>query len=163
MAEPADGHGGGHAAIDIASVASAIDAAAEADDQSHHGLPSDALSRLDEETVTAALRLAVSRTFYRGLRLIDFADPSRIGVELGIESGEDVVDDVVRCRALCASLTHPMPKSLVHDVSATTDREHLPEPIGSLADRRTKATQRRRREYVNWQEQRSSPWEWCSG
>jgi hypothetical protein len=40
-----------------------------------------------------------------------------------------------------------------HDVSASTGREHLPEPVGSLVDRRTKATERRRRNYLNWREQ----------
>jgi hypothetical protein len=40
-----------------------------------------------------------------------------------------------------------------HDVSATTEREHLPEPIGSLIDCRTNATERRRRDYFNSQEQ----------
>jgi ATP-dependent exoDNAse (exonuclease V) beta subunit len=40
-----------------------------------------------------------------------------------------------------------------HDVSATTEREHLPEPVGSLVDLRTKAAERRCRNYSNWQEQ----------
>jgi hypothetical protein len=38
-----------------------------------------------------------------------------------------------------------------HDVTATTERGHLPEPVGSLVDRRTRAVGRRRRDYSNWQ------------
>jgi hypothetical protein len=40
-----------------------------------------------------------------------------------------------------------------HDVSSGTEREHLPESVGSLVDRRTTATERRRRDYLNWHEQ----------
>jgi conjugative relaxase-like TrwC/TraI family protein len=39
------------------------------------------------------------------------------------------------------------------DVSSATEREHLPEPVGSLVDRRTKATERRRSDYLNWRAQ----------
>ena len=49
--------------------------------------------------------------------------------------------------------THDERARTAHDVSAATEREHLPEPVGSLVDRRTKATERRRRNYLNWQEQ----------
>jgi conjugative relaxase-like TrwC/TraI family protein len=40
-----------------------------------------------------------------------------------------------------------------HDVSAATERQHLPEPLGSPVDCRTKATERRRRDYSNWRQQ----------
>ena len=49
--------------------------------------------------------------------------------------------------------THDERARTAHDVSATTESEHLPEPLGSLVEHRTKATQRRRRDYSNWQEQ----------
>jgi hypothetical protein len=39
-----------------------------------------------------------------------------------------------------------------HDVTATTEHEHLPEPLRSLADRRSKAAVRRRRESSTWHE-----------
>jgi ATP-dependent exoDNAse (exonuclease V) alpha subunit len=38
-----------------------------------------------------------------------------------------------------------------HDVSATTEREILPNPVGFLVDRRKKATERRRTDYADWQ------------
>jgi hypothetical protein len=38
--------------------------------------------------------------------------------------------------------THDDRARTAHDVTATTDREHLPEPLRSLADRRTKAAER---------------------
>jgi hypothetical protein len=85
--------------------------------QSHHRLPSDALSRLDPAAVTARLRRAVASTFYCGLCLVDMKDPARISVALAEHSGEGSSDDdLVVCRALSRSLNHPMPKSLVHDV-----------------------------------------------
>ena len=49
--------------------------------------------------------------------------------------------------------THDERARTAHDVSAATEREHLPESVGSLVDRRTKATERRRRDYLNWHEQ----------
>jgi hypothetical protein len=42
---------------------------------------------------------------------------------------------------------------IAHDVSAFAEREHLPEPVGSLVDRRTKVTERRRSDYLNWRAQ----------
>ena len=40
-----------------------------------------------------------------------------------------------------------------HEVAAATEHERLPAPVGSHIDRRTKATQCRRRNYLDWQEQ----------
>jgi hypothetical protein len=51
-----------------------------------------------------------------------------------------------------------------HDVSAAAEREHIPESVGSLVDRRTKAVERRRWGYLNWLEQTQtgmSDTEWC--
>lgn len=102
---------------EMAAIASAIDAAADSDNQSHHGLPIDALARLDEEIVTAALRLALAQTFYRGLQPVDFEDPANICVSLTRDLGEEESDDVVVVwRALSGFLSHPMPKSLIHDL-----------------------------------------------
>lgn len=39
-----------------------------------------------------------------------------------------------------------------HGVIATTEREHLPEPLRLLADRRSQTAERRRREHSNRQE-----------
>ena len=57
---------------------------------------------------------------------------------------------------ICCATSSPLATTrarTAHDVSATTEREHLPEPVGSLVDRRAKAAERRRKEYLNWQEQ----------
>jgi hypothetical protein len=43
-----------------------------------------------------------------------------------------------------------------HDVSAATERAHLPESLGSLVHRRTTAAEHRRRDYLNWQERTST-------
>jgi hypothetical protein len=48
---------------------------------------------------------------------------------------------------------HDEPARTAHDVSATTERDRLPEAIGSFVDRRAKAIERRRRDYLNWQQQ----------
>ncbi len=48
---------------------------------------------------------------------------------------------------------HDEPARTAHDVSAATEREHLPELVSSFVDYRAKATERRRKDYVKWQEQ----------
>jgi conjugative relaxase-like TrwC/TraI family protein len=40
-----------------------------------------------------------------------------------------------------------------HGVGATTEGEHLPEPVGALLQRRAQAAERRCKNYVKWQEQ----------
>jgi hypothetical protein len=48
--------------------------------------------------------------------------------------------------------THDVRARTAHDVSTTTEREHLPELVGSLAQRRAQAAALRRKNYVKWQE-----------
>ncbi|MFG1932230.1 hypothetical protein ACGFK1_16540 [Mycobacterium sp. NPDC048908] len=49
--------------------------------------------------------------------------------------------------------THDDRPRTAHDVSVTTGRGHLPDPVGSFLDSRATATERRRKNYVKWQEQ----------
>ena len=48
---------------------------------------------------------------------------------------------------------HDEHANTAHDVSATTERRHLPEPVRLLVDSRAKARERRQRGYSNWQQQ----------
>jgi hypothetical protein len=49
--------------------------------------------------------------------------------------------------------TRDEPAQTAHNAGTATESEHLPEPAGSFVDRRAKAAERRRKNYVSWQEQ----------
>jgi hypothetical protein len=55
-------------------------------------------------------------------------------------------------RGLTAAHFRVLPAAAVRDVSGATEPEYLPDPIGSHIDHRTKATQPRSRNYVDWQQ-----------
>ncbi|WP_101947687.1 MobF family relaxase [Mycobacterium sp. 3519A] len=49
--------------------------------------------------------------------------------------------------------THDARARTAHDVSATTEPDHLSEPVASFVDQRAKAAKRRCKNYLKWQEQ----------
>jgi hypothetical protein len=102
--------------VDVETVARAIDSAAEAEDQAHFHLPSEAMAQLDDGVVPATLRKLVSNTFFRYLRL-EIIDPTRVSVVPNGDFAPEISNDEVAVwRALVAILEHPMPKRLVHDL-----------------------------------------------
>jgi hypothetical protein len=109
-------------------IASAIDASAEVEGQSHVGLPGEVCARLEAQVVTDGLQRALAGVFFRTLR-IDAADPARVQVGLYGDSstaedassflspiGSALADEVALWRALADEVAHPLPKSLLHDL-----------------------------------------------
>jgi ATP-dependent exoDNAse (exonuclease V) alpha subunit len=112
---------------------------------------------LGETTSRALLYVAITRgresnTAYLYQRMAGDADHEHREVEdIHMARRGSSRDAAQLVRDIIAACDEPA--RTAHDVSATTDRGHLPEPVGSLVDRRTKATDRRRKDYLNWREQ----------
>lgn len=111
----------------IGALAQVIDSAAAEPGQTHHGLPRAALQRLDDKP-SPALEAVVTTSFHHGLD-IDADDPTCVKVSVfGASDALDGLpmypppiahaseDQVKLWNALCDSVTHPLVKSLLHDL-----------------------------------------------
>lgn len=110
---------------EVDAIAEAVDAAAEVENQAHHGLPGEASTRLGADDPVRGVQRALAGTFFRGLR-IDADNPARVQVALHGDSAspdsylpsiqQASQDEVQLWRALADAVTHPLPKSLLHDL-----------------------------------------------
>lgn len=106
---------------EVAAIASAIDASAEVEGQAHLGLPEAASARLGAQASIDGRRTALAGIFYRGLR-IEAPNPERVQVSLYVDSlpvQDASLDEVRLWRALASAVSHPLPKSLLHDLLFT--------------------------------------------
>ena len=110
----------------VAGLAAAIDDAATAEDQSHHGIPTAALAQLGT-AAPLSLESAVHALFFHDLELVGHDDPEQITVHVRGDSSGPVNpypgpvsaatdDEVALWTALSTAVTHPLPRSLLHDL-----------------------------------------------
>jgi hypothetical protein len=115
----------------VDAIATAVDASAHVEGQTHYGLPQGASAMLDMPQGVDSIQRALGGIFFRGLRM-DAENPARVRIGLygdsvdegGVPTYPPSIHNASEAelelwRALAVAATHPLPKSLLHDLLFT--------------------------------------------